>query len=138
MKGLRWIVRNGHSVNLLMDFWFPNGRLRESIEGPLYRGEEELTVRQCYDENHNWKPASISFELPTNVLNTIKVTPFSYVSQASDSLMWAYFKNGSFSIQAAYLIARGLNPMNLDTLSFKWVWKTAILPKIQFLIWLFP
>lgn len=60
MKGLRWIVRNGHSMNLWMDFWFPNGRLRESIEGPLYRGEEELTVRQCYDENHNWKPASIS------------------------------------------------------------------------------
>ena len=26
--------------------------------------------------------------------------------------------------------------MNLDTLSFKWVWKSETLPKIQFLIWL--
>ena len=119
-----------------MNFWLPNGRLRELIEGPLARGEEELTVRQCYDENHAWKPSSISFELPVSVLNTIKATSFSYVPQACDSLMWAYSKNGSFSIQAAYLIARGLNPLNLDTLSFKWVWKSETLPKIQFLIWL--
>ena len=135
MKGLRWIVRNGDSVNMWVDFWLPNGRLRELIEGPLTRGEE-LTVRQCYDENHVWKPSSISFELPASVLNTIKATPFSFVHQESDSLMWAYSNNGFFSIQAAYLIARGLNPLNLDTLSFKWVWKSETLPKIHFLIWL--
>ena len=104
--------------------------------GLLNRGEEELSVRKCFDGNHDWKPSSISFELPASVLSTIKATPFSYTPQANDSLMWAYSKNGSFSIQAAYLIAKGLNPLNLDTMSFKWVWKSEILPKIQFLIWL--
>lgn len=100
-------------------FWLPNGRLRELIEGPLTRGEEELSVKQCYDENRVWKPSSISFELPETVLNPIKATPFSYESQLVDTLMWAFSKNGSFSIQAAYLLARGLNPLNLDTMSFK-------------------
>ena len=35
VKGLRWTVRNGDSVNMWMDFWLPNGRLRELIVGPL-------------------------------------------------------------------------------------------------------
>ena len=113
VKGLRWTVRNGDFVNLWLDFWLPIGRLRELIIGPLNRGEEELSVRQCFDENHVWKPSSISFELPTSVLSTIKAIPFSYTPQTNDSLIWAYSKNGSFSIQAAYLIAKGLNPLNL-------------------------
>ena len=97
-----------------------------------------MTVRQCFDENHGWKPSSISFDLPASVLSTINAIPFPYVPQANDSLMWAYSKNVSFSIQAAYLIAKGLNPLNLETFSLKWVWKAKTLPKIQFLIWLSP
>ena len=84
VKGLRWIVRNGDSVNMWMDFWLPNGRLRELIVGPLNCGEEVLTVRQWFDENHGWLPSSISFELPASVLSTIKATPFSYIPQAND------------------------------------------------------
>ena len=109
-------------------------RLRELIEGPLTRGEDKLTVRQCFYENHVWMPSSISFELPSNVLSSILATPLSCEPQNSDSLMWAYSKNGSFSIQVAYLIAGGLNPLNPVSLSLKWVWKTDTLPKIQFLI----
>ncbi|XP_030958826.1 uncharacterized protein LOC115980745 [Quercus lobata] len=120
VKGLRWTVRNGEAVSMWRDIWLPCGRLRELIEGPLTREEEKLTVRQCFDDNHAWKPSSISFELPASVFNTIKATPFSFVNQGSDSLMWAYSNNGLFSIQAAYLLARGLNPLNPDTLSFKW------------------
>ena len=40
VKGLRWTVKNGELVNMWMDFWLPNGRLRELIEGPFTRGEE--------------------------------------------------------------------------------------------------
>ena len=134
VKGLRWTIKNGDSVNLWLDFWLPFRRLRELIIGPLNRGEEELSIRQCFDENHIWKPSSISFELPDNMLNTIKATAFSYTSQTNDSLMWAYSKNGSFSLQAAYLIAKGLNPLTLETQSFIWVWKAETLPKIQFLL----
>ena len=136
MKGLRWMVSNGESVNMWKDFWLPCGRLRELVEGPLNQGEDELTVRQCFDEKLVWKDSSISFELPGNVLNTIQATPFSCGTQTRDSLMWAHSKNGSFSIQAAYLIARGLNPLNPVSVSYKWVWRTDTLPKIQFFIWL--
>ena len=119
-----------------LDFWLPFGRLREFIVGPLNRGEDELSVRQCFDENHIWKPSSISLELPDNMLNAIKATPFSFSSQTNDCLMWAYSKDGLFSLQAAYLIAKGLNPLSLVTQPFIWVWKSETLPKIQFLLWL--
>ena len=128
MKGLRWAVKNGESMKLWMDFWLPSGRLRELVEGPLSREEEKLTVKQCFDENHVWNPRSISFELLERVINTMKATPFSYDQHSVDILMWAFSKNGSFSLQSAYLLARGLNPLNLDTMSFKWVWKTETPP----------
>ena len=136
VKGLRWTIKNGESVNMWLDFWLPFGRLREFIVGLLNRGEDELSVRQCFDENHIWKPSSISLELPDNMLNAIKATPFSFSSQTNDSLMWAYSKDGLFSLQAAYLIAKGLNPLSLVTQPFIWVWKSETLPKIQFLLWL--
>lgn len=42
VKGLKWTVKSGEVVNMWMDFWLPNRRLRELIEGPLTRGEDEL------------------------------------------------------------------------------------------------
>ena len=63
-------------------------------------------------------------------------TPFSFDPNSVDELMWAFLKNGLFSLKSAYLIARGLNPLNLNTMSFSWVWKTDTPPKVQFFLWL--
>lgn len=71
-------MKKGDSVKMWMDFWLPNGRLRDLVEGLLTQEEDKLIVKQYFDENHEWNPKSISFELPKNVLNTIKATPFSY------------------------------------------------------------
>ena len=106
--------------------------MRDLVEGPLTREEDKLTVKQCFDENHEWNPQSISFELLENVLNTIKATPFSYDQHSEDSPMWGFSKNGCFSLQPAYLLARGLNPLNLDTMPFTWVWKTEAPQRFNF------
>ena len=50
--------------------------------------------------------------------------------------MWDFSKNGFFSLKSAYLIARGLNPLNLNTMSFNWVWKTDTPPNFQLFLWL--
>ncbi|XP_075669750.1 uncharacterized protein LOC142639464 [Castanea sativa] len=77
-----------------------------------------------------------SFVLPDRIPESIKATPFSCDTNAEDSLTWAYSKNGSFSLSPAYLLARGLNPLNLNTVSMSWVWKTTAPPRIQFFLWL--
>ena len=70
------------------------------------------------------------------MLDTIKATPLSIDQNAEDVLHWAYSKNGSFSLKFAYLLVRGLNPLNWVTDYIGWVWKVETLPKVHFFLWL--
>lgn len=134
VKGLKWSVKNGLQVNLWLDFWLPNGTLRILIEGPLTRYEDKVMLHQCFDIGTGWNLQNSSFVLPNQVLESTKGTPFSCDTNSEDSLIWAYSKNGSFSLSSAYLLAQGLNSLNLDIVSLSWVWKTTTLPQVQFFI----
>ena len=134
VKGLKWSVKNGESVKIWADFWLPLGVLRSVIEGPLNRNEDLITVKQCFDHNYEWQGHCLSFVLPDHILNAIKATPLSCNQEAEDTLQWAFSKNGFFSLKSAYLLARGLNPLNLDSVSVAWVWKVETLPKVQFFL----
>ena len=135
VKGLKWSVRNVEKVKVWNDFWLPMGTLRTLIEGPLNHDENLITVKQCFDQNHEWQAKYLSFDLPEHILNAIKATPLSCSHEIEDSLQWAFSKNGFFSLKFAYLLARGLNPLNLDTISVDWVWKVETYPKIQFFLY---
>ena len=45
-------------------------------------------------------------------------------------------KNGSFSLKAAYVMDKGLNPLNLCTSPISWIWKIKSNPRIIFFFWL--
>lgn len=136
VKGLKWSVKNGETVKVWNDFWLPLGTLRSLIEGPLNHDEELISVKQYFDLNHEWKAQCLSFDLPDHILNAIKATPLSCNHEVVDSLQWAFSKNVFFSPKLACLLARGLNPLNLDTVSMAWVWKVETYPKVQFFLWL--
>jgi len=42
-------MNNGSSIKFWQDFWLSLGPMRNLIEGPLSRDEEQLTVQQCFD-----------------------------------------------------------------------------------------
>ena len=136
VKGLKWAVRNGESINLWLHFWLLVGKLRNLIEGPLNRDEDQVTVNQCFDNEREWRSQSISFVIPEQILNVIKATPLSLNRNAKDSLRWAFSKDGIFSLRSAYLLTRNLNPLNLETNPIAWVWKVETLLKVQFFLWL--
>ena len=136
VQGLKWNVKNGASINFWNDFWLSSGSVRSLIQGPLSREEEQLTVQQSFEPNGEWNPRKISFELLHQISNTIRATSLSYNLNAKDSLIWAFSKDGLFSHKSAYLLAKGLNPLNPNTLSLDWFWKIETLPRIQFFIWL--
>ena len=48
-------MRNGEKVKVWNDFWLPLGPLKTLIEGPLNRDENLITVKQCFDQNHEWQ-----------------------------------------------------------------------------------
>ena len=132
VKGLKWNVRNGESINVWRDFWLPIGRLRNLIEGPLNRIEEQIIVNQCFDNEGAWISQIISFVLLDQVLNVIKATPLSLNHNAEDTLHWAFSKDGIFSLKSAYMLGRNLDPLNLVIIPIAWVWKVIAPPKIQF------
>ena len=130
-KGLKWSIANGNMVKAWGDFWLPSGPLRHQIEGPLTEGEENISVKMLLD---NW--SSISFILPDNIVKEIQGTPSAVNSNQEDILVWAFSKDGSFSLKSAYLLAKGLNPLNLEASPGHWVWKTITTPRIKFFLWL--
>ena len=135
VRGLKWIIGNGESMNLWQDFWLPKG-LQSHIHGLLARNEECLTVKQCHSGSLGWSLHNLSFELPSELIEDIKATPFSNDPNTQDSLAWAFSKDGWFSIKSAYLLARDLNPLNPRMDYVSWVWKMDAPPKILFFLWL--
>ena len=115
-----------------MDFWLQEGTLRSLIQGPLTREEENITMRQYIDNEAGLRVFNLSFELLGQLLDTIKATPLFIDQNAEDVLHWAYSKNGSFFLKSAYLLVRGLNPLNRVTDYIGWVWKVETLPKVHF------
>ena len=136
VKGLKWTVNNGSSINFWKDFCLPYRPLQSIIEGPLHRDEDQLTVQQGVAQSFNGGEYNFSFEFPEQVLNLVKATPFELNQEAKDSLAWAFSRDGLFSLKSAYLLARGLNPLNLGISSMVWIWKADTHPRIQFFMWL--
>ncbi|KAL0012862.1 hypothetical protein SO802_007970 [Lithocarpus litseifolius] len=136
VKGLKWTVSNGRSINFWKDFWLPCGPIRNLIEGPLTGDEEQLTVQQGVDFRFSGDVRRISFELPDQVLSLIKAVPFALNQDAEDTLIWAFSKDGFFSLESAYLLARGSNPLNLGSSSMSWIWKADTHPRVHFFLWL--
>ena len=113
------------------DLWLPSGPLRHQIEGPLTEGEDGISVKLFLGNR-----ASISFNLPDTIVQEINGIPTTVNPDQKDILMWAFSKDGSFSLNLAYLLAKGLNPLNPMTTLGQWVWKSSTTPRIKYFLWL--
>ena len=78
---------------------------------------------------------NISFVLPELIVQEIRGIPLALNSVREDILIGAFSKDGNFSLRSAYLLAKGLNPLNLATPKM-WVWKSKTTPRIKFFLWL--
>ena len=87
-------------------------------------------------QGSNWYQNILLFDLPKDMCRIIQAIPFSLDSNSKNSSCWAYFKDGSFSLQSAFMIAKGLNPLNPSIDSCEWIWKISTTPRIMFFIWL--
>nr|POE76510.1 putative ribonuclease h protein [Quercus suber] len=130
-KRLKWSIANGDKACLWNDFWLPLGPLRNQIEGPLTEVENRLLVKSFLANMD-----SISFNLPHKIVQEIRGIPVAADPNQEDILIWAYSKDGCFSLKSAYLIAKGINILNLETSPHNWVWRASTTPRIKFFLWL--
>lgn len=128
-KGLKWSISNGETVNAWDDFWLASSPLRKQIQAPLAKGEGNLSVKDFLYDGVN-----ISFVLHDSIMQEIRGIPLTSNPACEDILIWAFSKDGSFSLSSAYMLAKGLNPLNLST-SKLWVWKAKTTPRIKFFLW---
>ena len=131
-KGLKWVVANGEEVGLWDDFWLPSGPLRKQIEGPLAEGENNMSVKMFLSN-----PNGVSFNFLETIMNDIQGIPLASCTNLKDRLISAYSKDGSFSLKFAYLLAKGLNPLNLASHPCRWVWDAYTTLMIIIIIYLF-
>jgi len=103
----------------------------QQIASPLTDREDNLSAKSLIASME-----CISFDLPDRILQEIKDIPIVANPSQEDILIWAFSKDGSFSLKSAYLIAKGFNLLNLDTSYHQWVWKAHTSPRIKFFIWL--
>lgn len=100
-------------------------------------------VAQFIDNNGNWTWKSLSFVLPQPFLDAINAIPINTSSTNEDLIAWAPSKDGNFSLNSAYVLAKGLNVLNPPlpppphTYATSWIWKLKAPQKIIIFLWLF-
>lgn len=135
MKGVKWVMGTGQNVRFWKDVWIGMKPLREIVEGPLHRIEEELKVSDVLSEDGNWNLQGISMELPQEILNQIRATPKGHSMQMEDRIAWKYSTTGRFSTKSAYALACGRDPTT-EGRGWEWIWKVPTQPRISMFLWM--
>lgn len=134
-KSTRWLIRNGAFINFWYDNWKGSRPLRNSIQGPLNMCESALTVSEVWDHDRNWSLDNLSFVLPRSVSDTIYATPKPFQSDLANLPTWNLSPNGQFNSSTAYALSKNSLTIPL-TSTWKWIWKTPTIPRIQTFLWL--
>ena len=69
-------------------------------------------------------------------IDIIQAIPINLTSTLDDTTAWALLRDGNFNLALAYLLAKGLNALNLPTFTSNWIWKMKVPQKIIIFLWL--
>ena len=101
------------------------------ISGPLMPWEDNTKVSYVLAPNSQWKLSPLSFELPISIIKQIQATPLSNFNVTQDKLIWSSYA-GICSVKLAYIFLskQAQNKTQVPNLSWSWIWKIPIPPKI--------
>lgn len=82
---------------------------------------------------NGWNWDKISLELRSRIKMEVQATPYALAARSEDRLAWSTNSHGKFDLKSAYKLA---TPSD-ECQEFKghWIWKSKIIPKIQFFVW---
>ena len=102
--GSRWIVGNGRSVKIWRDRWLPSPESFK-VTSPQGLGTELERVDQLIDSEYGgWKTDLIKENFRPLEVEKILSIPLS-PRLLEDSEVWAWSKNGLFTVRSAYGVA---------------------------------
>ena len=116
---MKWILRDGQTIQVLEDHWISSSPLRSLIKGPLMPNEDQRLVISLRD-NHIWRLEDLQFPLPMQLEQFIKsIILVVQLTRLSSSFVWAH-NNGVCSISSTskFLYQRANVPFNNSI----WCW----------------
>ena len=103
-RGSRWCIGNGRKVKIWHDRWIPTPDNFKVIS-PKGSDEELVKVAQLIDgDTGMWKADLIKKHFMPHEADIILGVPLS-PRMPEDSLIWAWSKNGNFTVRSAYGVA---------------------------------
>ena len=106
--GSKWSIGSNSQLFFWDAIWLDMGTVRECIEGPLHKGEDDIRVCDIHS-NGMWELHKLTFIFPPLLSQSIKATPIRTTSSSKDHLLWISSPRGEFDSNNAYLIAYGAN-----------------------------
>jgi hypothetical protein len=101
------------------------------IHGPIPPFEESFCVVDVIEGAGVWDFSKISFTLPKDICDSIRVVSVCPVSNQEDYLAWDS-SDGGFNLGKAYHLA--CKPSNVINGNSSWLWKVKTSPRIVFFL----
>ncbi|KAK0595746.1 hypothetical protein LWI29_009655 [Acer saccharum] len=138
LKGLRWKVGDGRSINAFKDPWLP----RPSTFKPITPDPNiNLQVADLIDnEFPGWNINALNHHFLPIDREIILSIPVSYLG-GPDSISWHFDKSGSYTVKSGYRLALSekLNSsVSNSTITRKWwtsIWNQNVPPKVKVFVW---
>lgn len=101
LKHALWLVGDGNTVDVWNHNWIGSGPL---LGGSQPRGK--LLVRNLMKTNERaWDFGKVKHYIPPHRVREVMCTPISWTNQ-EDQLIWPHNKQGTFTVNSGYFVAR--------------------------------
>lgn len=130
-----WKIGSGENILVYSQPWFPDWMSLNATTSQ----QRQMRVSALMDpDSRNWDFQALqellgfSQALAVATLESVRPAP----SPAPDTLIFAYAKNGCFSVSKAYHLVKGPMQTMLDKAFWDWLWGRApLLPKLKIFLW---
>ena len=103
-KGSRWCIGNGKSVEIWRDRWIPTPDNFQVVTPQGPNGELRKVAQLIDEDTGMWKVDQVRKFFFPHEANVILGMPLSS-RMPEDSLIWAWSKNGDFTVRSTYKVA---------------------------------
>ncbi|KAL0014096.1 hypothetical protein SO802_001165 [Lithocarpus litseifolius] len=145
--GSRWLIGNGRKVHIWRDRWLPSPDSFRVISPQRHNSDVEMVAQLIDSEAGTWKAELLQEVFLPHEADIIQSIPISS-QMPKDSNVWAWSKNGLFTVKSAYGVSLKLLRETSSTSAmgdcsdktkaakvWKTVWKLNCPNKIKHFLW---
>ncbi|KAM6547612.1 hypothetical protein CsatB_019288 [Cannabis sativa] len=138
LKGLRWRVGSGLTINCATDAWMPGNT---TFKPYFFKGADpNLMVADLISDQRQWDLVSLQANFSQADVDHILTIPLSLFPH-NDVLIWSHSFTGIYNVKSGYQLAVSLAEQD-DTASsssmehwWSTFWKMKIPPKVRIFVW---